>query len=223
MKEPFENNWKQQTDDPAVFQDFIPKDVKSRIEKKLFPSRSILWWKIAFSHAAALLLGILAAWFMVTDSNETRPTGGNIVSQDTRPNDIRVRDIAPAGEKKGSAAEETVVKSIRKPASRENDIKTDVVSHPPLRQKEQQAMVSKDEGPNPAIPLAGDNKPGTEPVSEEPEQQIAVTLPKKKTAIPVSDIAPVSSSMTFTERISQPADPQTASKPQSSPFKIFNR
>lgn len=223
MKESFENNWKQQTDDPAVFQDFIPKDVKNRIEKKLFPSRGILWWKFALSHAAALLLVVLAAWFMVTDSNEMRPTGGNVVSQDTRPHEVSVRDIAPAGEKNGPAAEETVVKNTRETTSKENSIKTKAVSHPPLRQKEQQPIVNNDEGPNPEIPLTGDNKPGTEPVSEEPEQQIAAELSKKKTAIPVSDIAPVSSSMTFTERISQPANPQTASKTQSSPFKIFNR
>ena len=223
MKESFENNWKHQMDDPEVFQDFIPEHVKNRIEKKLFPARGILWWKIALSHAAALLLGILATWLTVTDSNETHTIEKNIVSQDTRPNEIRVRDIASAGKKNDPVPEETVVKNMRKPTSKENGTQTDVVSHPPLHQEEEQAMIHKDEGPKPEISLAGHNKPETEPVSKEPEQPIAAALPKKKTAIPVSDIAPVASSMTFTERISQPVNPQTASKTQSSPFKIFNR
>lgn len=221
MKESFENQWKQQMYDPEVLQDFIPKDARNRIEKKLFPSRGILWWKTALSHAAALLLGIVTTWLIVTGSNEKiHTTGENIISQDTRPHEARVTDIAPV--KTGAAPEGTVIKNARKPTSKEISTPTDASHAHRSSTREEEAIVNNHPDEEDA-PTIHHHKPEEAPVPQDPEQHIAAELPKKRTAIPVSDMAPVSSSMTFTERISQPVNPQTASKTQSSPFKIFNR
>ena len=215
--ENFEKNWKEKMDDPRSFQGYIPAETKHRIAHKVLPKQSIRRLPLWFSHAAALVIGMILTGlgFYFWNTNTKEMINPDTIVQ-TRVDTI-IKEVAMVATAPSPKLDRTTKPTgIKKTHS---SITTNEKS--PLRKSLNGAIKNKQYvNNNIDKPLYSEQNP--DPASSNDPLPIASTKSTRRT-LSVSDIAPSYHATSFTEKVTQPMMANQQKKTEKSPFKFINK